>query len=126
MHNSRGSGFSVPRPNAVHVPQPELFQTFGAEEEVKEPNLCLVCHLRPFLDKKALFSFTPALAISRLDYCYMLYMGLPLQSAQKLQLVKKGRQMNNFWHPKKVPNVTPLLHKLHWVLVCLGVQFQDL
>ena len=52
--------------------------------------LKLVRQLRPFLEKSDLATVTHALVTSRLDYCNVFYVGLPLKSVQKLQLVQRA------------------------------------
>ena len=47
-----------------------------------------VAQLRPYLDRDSLASVVHALVTSKLDYCNVLYMGLPLKMVQKLQLVQ--------------------------------------
>lgn len=51
-------------------------------------HLYQVCHLCPFLIKKDLCINIPALVTSRIDYCNMFCVGLPLELAWKFQLVK--------------------------------------
>lgn len=51
-------------------------------------HLWLICKLRPFLENKNLITVTHALVISSLDYCYELYMGLPLKTERMLQLIQ--------------------------------------
>ncbi|XP_053150941.1 nuclear receptor subfamily 2 group F member 6 isoform X4 [Hemicordylus capensis] len=52
--------------------------------------LQLVRQLRPYLEKLDLTSVTHALVTSRLDYCNVLYVGLPLKTVQKLQQVQNA------------------------------------
>lgn len=55
---------------------------------------------------------------SQLDYCNTLYMGLPLQTIWKHQLVQHAVvQLCVF-----LVHVIPLLGKLHWLSVCFQVQ----
>ena len=44
--------------------------------------------LRPYLDEQSLMTVTHALVTSHTDYCNVLYMGLPLKTVQRLQLVQ--------------------------------------
>uniref|UniRef100_A0A8C6XI90 Reverse transcriptase domain-containing protein n=1 Tax=Naja naja TaxID=35670 RepID=A0A8C6XI90_NAJNA len=87
--------------------------------------LRLVHQLRPFLDRDALRTVTHALVTSRLDYCNALYLGLPLHTIRRLQLVQNAAArvvmaVSRFSH------VTPLLRCLHWLLVVLRVRFKVL
>lgn len=52
-------------------------------------HLWVVCQLCPYLDREALFRVTHTLVTSRLDFYNMVYMGLPLKTIQKLQLVQR-------------------------------------
>nr|GFC52549.1 hypothetical protein [Tanacetum cinerariifolium] len=52
--------------------------------------LRLVRQLRPYLDRADLATVTHALVTSRLDYCNALYVGLPLKTVRKLQLVQNA------------------------------------
>ena len=44
--------------------------------------------LRPYLDEQSLMTVTHALVTSRIDYCNVLYVGLPLKTVRQLQLVQ--------------------------------------
>lgn len=50
--------------------------------------ICLVGQLQPYLAKKDLATVTHALVPTRLDNCNALYVGLPLETSQKLKLVQ--------------------------------------
>lgn len=52
--------------------------------------LHLVCQLHPFLDWGPLQTVTHTLVALQLDYCNVLYVGLPLKTTQKLQLVQNA------------------------------------
>lgn len=52
-------------------------------------------------------------------------MGLSLKSIQKLQIVQNAA-MQAVLGSSRVTYVTPLLHKLHWLLVCFQVQLKIL
>lgn len=81
--------------------------------------------LHPFLDQDFLCLVTQALVICRMDYRNVLYTGLPLKCIWKLQLVQSAAAWAVFGAPR-MAHVTPLLHKLHWLLVCYGVQIKVL
>ena len=87
--------------------------------------LRVVCQLQPFLEQEALRTVTYALVISHIDYCNAIYMGLPLKSIRKLQLVQNVAMRAILGAPR-VAHVTPLLRELHWVPVCFWVQFKVL
>uniref|UniRef100_A0A8C6X2L9 Reverse transcriptase domain-containing protein n=1 Tax=Naja naja TaxID=35670 RepID=A0A8C6X2L9_NAJNA len=83
----------------------------------------LVHQLRPFLDRDALRTVTQALVISRLDYCNALYLGLPLCTTRRLQLVQNAAVVMG---ASRYSHVTPLLRNLHWLPVALWVRFKVL
>lgn len=69
----------------------------------------LVHQLYPLLDWKAMLTVTQALVISWLDYCNMLYLGLPLKTIWKFQLFQ-----NVTVHTvTETPHARLLLHELH-------------
>ncbi|KAM6466454.1 uncharacterized protein PHA67_012250 [Liasis olivaceus] len=93
--------------------------------------LRVVHQLHPFLDRESLQSVTHALVISHIDYCNALYMGLPLKSIRKLQLVQNAAVRAILGAPK-MEHAPPLLRELlwvpelHWDLVCFWIQFKVL
>ena len=48
----------------------------------------LIYQLCPYLDRDSLATVIHALITSRLDYCNVLYVGLPLKMVRKLQLLQ--------------------------------------
>ncbi|XP_070582622.1 LOW QUALITY PROTEIN: uncharacterized protein [Erythrolamprus reginae] len=85
----------------------------------------LVRQLRPYLDRESLLTVTHALITSRLDYCNALYMGLPLKSVRKLQIVQNAaaRAIMGF---SKYAHITPTLRSLHWLPISFRSQFKVL
>ena len=81
--------------------------------------------LRPFLEMSDLATVTHALVTSRLDYCNALYVGLPLKSVRKLQLVQRAaaRLLTGAGYRE---HTTPLLKQLHWLPVHFWAQFKVL
>uniref|UniRef100_A0A8C6Y7A4 Reverse transcriptase domain-containing protein n=1 Tax=Naja naja TaxID=35670 RepID=A0A8C6Y7A4_NAJNA len=59
--------------------------TRGAFAQVRQ-----LCQLCPYLDRDALRMVTHVLVTSRIDYCNALYMGLPLWTTRRLQLVQNA------------------------------------
>uniref|UniRef100_A0A8C6XMC9 Reverse transcriptase domain-containing protein n=1 Tax=Naja naja TaxID=35670 RepID=A0A8C6XMC9_NAJNA len=94
--------------------------TRGAFAQVR-----LVHQLHPYLDRDALRMVTHALVTSRLDYCNALYLGLPLHTIRRFQLVQNAAArvvMGVSWYT----HVMPLLRELHWLPVALRVRFKVL
>uniref|UniRef100_A0A803T4E3 Reverse transcriptase domain-containing protein n=1 Tax=Anolis carolinensis TaxID=28377 RepID=A0A803T4E3_ANOCA len=87
--------------------------------------LRLVRQLRPFLGKSDLATVVQAPVTSRLDYCNALYVGLPLKTAQKLQLVQRAaaRLITGAAYRERT---IPLLSQLHWLPICYQAQFKVL
>ncbi|XP_061466651.1 uncharacterized protein LOC133377174 [Rhineura floridana] len=87
--------------------------------------LRLVAQLRPYLDRENLATVIHALVTSRLDYCNALYVGLPLKTVRKLQLVQNAaaRVLTGI---KKYDHITPVLAQLHWLPICFRARFKVL
>uniref|UniRef100_A0A8C6Y4J2 Reverse transcriptase domain-containing protein n=1 Tax=Naja naja TaxID=35670 RepID=A0A8C6Y4J2_NAJNA len=102
-----------------------LEEQVGAVARGPLPSSALFVKLRPFLDRDALRTVTHALVTSRLNYCNTLYLGLPLHTIRRLQLVQNAAArvvmgVSRFSH------ITPLLRGLHWLLAALQVRFKVL
>uniref|UniRef100_R4GAY7 Reverse transcriptase domain-containing protein n=1 Tax=Anolis carolinensis TaxID=28377 RepID=R4GAY7_ANOCA len=87
--------------------------------------LKLVRQLRPYLGKPDLATVVHALVTSRLDYCNALYVGLPLKTVRKLQLVQReaARLITGAAFRERT---TPLLRQLHWLPISYRAQFKVL
>uniref|UniRef100_A0A803T733 Reverse transcriptase domain-containing protein n=1 Tax=Anolis carolinensis TaxID=28377 RepID=A0A803T733_ANOCA len=85
--------------------------------------LKLVRQLRPYLVKSDLTTVVHALVTSRLDYCNALYVGLPLKTARKLQLVQRSaaRLITGASYRERS---TPLFKELHWLPFIFRSQFK--
>uniref|UniRef100_A0A8C7DX51 MYCBP associated protein n=1 Tax=Naja naja TaxID=35670 RepID=A0A8C7DX51_NAJNA len=119
---------------APHVEWNLSIADFRQEEALASPTnvargafaqVRLVRQLCPFLDRDALRTVTHALVTLRLDYCNALYLGLPLHTIRRLQLVQNAAArvvmgVTQFSH------ITPLLRGLHWLPVALRVRFKVL
>uniref|UniRef100_A0A8C6XGB6 Reverse transcriptase domain-containing protein n=1 Tax=Naja naja TaxID=35670 RepID=A0A8C6XGB6_NAJNA len=68
----------------------KLEEQVGAVARGAFAQVRLVRQLRPYLDRDALRTITQALVVSRLDYCNALYLGLPLCTTRRLQLVQNA------------------------------------
>uniref|UniRef100_A0A803TMD6 Reverse transcriptase domain-containing protein n=1 Tax=Anolis carolinensis TaxID=28377 RepID=A0A803TMD6_ANOCA len=85
--------------------------------------LKLVRQLRPYLVKSDLATVVHALVTSRLDYCNALYVGLPLKTARKLQLVQRSAALlltGAYYRERS----TLLLKELHWLPFTFRTQFK--
>uniref|UniRef100_A0A803SZA6 Reverse transcriptase domain-containing protein n=1 Tax=Anolis carolinensis TaxID=28377 RepID=A0A803SZA6_ANOCA len=87
--------------------------------------LRLVHQLRPYLGKSDLATVVHTLVTTRLDYGNVLYVGLPLKTARKLQLVQRAaaRLITGAAYRE---HTTPLLRQLHWLPICYRAQFKVL
>ncbi|XP_062818981.1 probable RNA-directed DNA polymerase from transposon BS isoform X1 [Anolis carolinensis] len=86
-------------------------------------HLKLVRQLRPYLKKSDLATVVHALVTSRLDYCNALYVGLPLKTARKLQLVQRSaaRFLTGAGYRE---HTMPQLKQLHWLPINFRAQFK--
>ena len=87
--------------------------------------LKLVHQLFPFLEMLDLATVIHASVTSRLDYCNTLFVGLPLKTVQKPQLVQNSaaRLLTGANYRE---HITHLLQELHWLPVCFQAQFKVL
>uniref|UniRef100_A0A8C6Y510 Reverse transcriptase domain-containing protein n=1 Tax=Naja naja TaxID=35670 RepID=A0A8C6Y510_NAJNA len=85
----------------------------------------LVRQLHPYLDRDALRTVTQALVTLWLDYCNALYLGLPLHTIRRLQLVQNAAT-RVVMGASQFSHVTPLLRGLHWLPVALRMRFKVL
>ncbi|KAF7247602.1 Cytosolic 5'-nucleotidase 3A [Varanus komodoensis] len=85
--------------------------------------LRLINQLRPYLEYDSLAMVTHALVTSRLDFCNVLYVGLPLKTVQTLQLVQNraARLLTG-----RYAHMTPVLRQLHWLPIEARAQFKVL
>ena len=87
--------------------------------------LRLIRQLRPYLSCSDLTTVTHALVTSRLDYCNALYVGLPLKTVRRLQLVQNAAA-RVVAGARRFDSVGPLLQRLHWLPVPFRAQFKVL
>uniref|UniRef100_A0A803TII9 Reverse transcriptase domain-containing protein n=1 Tax=Anolis carolinensis TaxID=28377 RepID=A0A803TII9_ANOCA len=85
--------------------------------------LRLVRQLRPYLAKADLAGVVHALVTSRLDYCNALYVGLPLKTARKFQLVQRAAARMLTGAPYR-DRSTLLFRELHWLPFIYRAQFK--
>ncbi|KAF7240555.1 Thromboxane-A synthase [Varanus komodoensis] len=87
--------------------------------------LWLIHQLRPFLEHDCLATVTHTLVTSRLVFCNVLYVGLPLKTVRILQLVQNraARLLTGTGH---CSHITPVLRQLHWLPIEVQAQFKVL
>uniref|UniRef100_A0A8C6YEM4 Reverse transcriptase domain-containing protein n=1 Tax=Naja naja TaxID=35670 RepID=A0A8C6YEM4_NAJNA len=103
----------------------KLEEQVGAVARGAFAQVRLVRQLRPYLDWDALCTITQVLMVSRLDYCNALYLGLPLHTTRRLQLVQNAA-VRVVMGASRYSHVIPLLRGLHWLPVALWVRFKVL
>ena len=84
-----------------------------------------IYQLRPYLDEHSLMTVTHALVTSRIDYCNALYVGLPLKTVRRLQLIQNRAARLVSGRATK-EHITPILYNLHWLPVAAQAQFKVL
>ncbi|KAF7246206.1 NIPA-like protein 2 [Varanus komodoensis] len=87
--------------------------------------LRLIHQLCPYLEYDCLVTVTHALVTSRLDFCNVLYVGLPLKMVWILQLVQ-NRTARLLTGTGRYAHMTPVLRQLHWLPIEVRAQFKVL
>ena len=87
--------------------------------------------IRQYLTNDAVKTLTQSLVTSRLDYCNIIYNGLPMKSIKRLQLTQNAaarliRRIKKRAHITPVVTVGPVLRDLHWLPVVKRCQFKIL
>ena len=82
--------------------------------------LRLVAQLRPYLDRDNLASVVHPLVTSKLDY-----VGLPLKTVRKLQLVQNAAA-SLITGTSRFEHIKPNVARLHWLPICFRAQFKVL
>ncbi|KAF7252444.1 Vitamin D-binding protein [Varanus komodoensis] len=77
--------------------------------------------LRPYLENDCLATVPHALVTSQLDFCNMLYVGLPLKTVRILQMVQ-NRASRLLTGTGCCSHKTPLLCQLHWLPIEVRAQ----
>ncbi|KAF7236814.1 Extracellular calcium-sensing receptor [Varanus komodoensis] len=81
--------------------------------------------LRPYLEYDCLATVTHTLVTSHLDFCNVLYVGLPLKTVRILQLVQ-NRAARQLTGTGRYVHMTPVLRQLHWLPIEVWAQFKML
>uniref|UniRef100_A0A8C7E7H9 Reverse transcriptase domain-containing protein n=1 Tax=Naja naja TaxID=35670 RepID=A0A8C7E7H9_NAJNA len=105
--------------------QLSLEEQVGAVTRGAFAEVCLVRQLCPYLNRDALRTVTHALVTSQINYCNALYMGLPLRTTRRLQLVQNAAA-RVVMGVSRYSIITSLLRKLHWLPVALWMRFKVL
>lgn len=105
------------------LPLLEAWVAFVVQSAIHQ--LWQVAQMHPCLDGDSLNSTIHTVVTSRLDYCYMLYMGLPLKSLQKLQLMQDS-VARLFTRARQLKYTTSILALLYWPPISFWVQFNVL
>ena len=79
----------------------------------------------PYLDKQSLMTVMHALVTSRIDYCNVLYVRLPLKTVWRLQLIQNRAAWLVSGGATR-EHIRPILFKLHWLPVAAQAQFKVL
>ena len=81
--------------------------------------------LRPILDQTTARNFATALIHSKLDYCNSLFLNLPANQLDRLQLVlnSAARAVTN---TPKFHHLTPILKSLHWLEITERIHYKIL
>lgn len=87
--------------------------------------LRIISNLKSFLSHSDLEKVIHAFITSRLDYCNSLYLGLPLSSLTRLQLVQNAAA-RLLTGTRKREHITPVLASLHWLPIHFRIQFKVL
>ena len=78
---------------------------------------------RQFLDKELKTLFVRCYVLSRLDYCNVLYLGLPESKLKKLQNVQNVAPRFVFNQPR-FSRTSELMKKLHWLPIKQRIQYK--
>ncbi|KAF7249222.1 Follistatin-related protein 4, partial [Varanus komodoensis] len=87
--------------------------------------LWLIHQLCPYLENNCVATVTHILVTSRLDFCNVLYVGLPLKMVRILQLVQ-NRAARLLTGTGRCSHITPVLRQLHWLPIEVRAQFKVL
>ena len=82
-------------------------------------------HMRKYLTSECTEKLIRAMITSRLDYCNSLLYGVADHHMQKLQRVMNASARLIFCSPN-CRHITPLLQQLHWLPICVRIEFKIL
>lgn len=81
--------------------------------------------VKPFLNRNSFETIIHAFISTQLDYCNSLYVGLPLTSISRLQMVQNAAA-RLLTGSRKQDHITPILRSLHWLPVRYRIDFKIL
>ena len=84
-----------------------------------------IAKIRPMLTMADAETIIHAFVTSRLDYCNVLYSGLPACSTKSLQLVQNAAA-RILTRTRKFDHITPVLSSLHWLPIHARADFKVL
>ena len=79
--------------------------------------------IRPYLNEEAVETLIQSVVISRLDYCYCIFIGIPLSSIHRFELGHNAAARVVCKTPPRA-HMTPILRQLHWLPVVKRCQFK--
>lgn len=82
-------------------------------------------YLKRYLDQDSLECIVHAFITSKLDYCNVLFNGLPSAQINRLQSIQ-NTAARILTGSRKFDHVTPVLHSLHWLPVQQRIKFKAL
>lgn len=88
-----------------------------------DPALRPFCKLWTFLERKDRATISHALVTSSLNYCNALHVGLPWETAWKLQFVQNVAD-HALMRASNFERITPILQELHWLPLASCAQFK--
>ncbi len=84
-----------------------------------------IAKLRPYVSPKDAESLVHAFITSRLDYCNVLFSGLPAHSISRLQYIQNSAA-RLLTYTKRSAHITPILFDLHWLPVSSRITYKIL
>ncbi|XP_072770960.1 uncharacterized protein [Nerophis lumbriciformis] len=114
------SFFEVSSPSTPHVIIIGLSSALTAFFHLRN-----IAKIRSILSTSDAEIIIHAFVTSRLDYCNVLFSGLPMSSIKKLQLVQNAAA-RLLTRTRKFDHITPILAQLHWLPVHLRCDFKVL
>ena len=122
---------SIPMGHQVKILGVTLDSTMTLDGEIAATYRSSYMHIRrinfilQYITIDAVKTLTQSFVTSRLDYCNIIYNGLPMKSIKRLQ-VTQNAAARLIRRTKKRAHMTPVLRDLHWLPVVNHCQFKIL